>query len=157
MEENNAIIEQLDQSTVEQHDAAAQFLLGELIKAATKPMKELAVTWSGLSEREQESVLQTVHETCEAAVRKAVVCIAAGNRVNFRAAVETVQFKPDGVKATLTMVNCEEAHELANYAGRTVMIVIEDGAQYLEVGDALDGEPDQPALFDQADDGRMAA
>lgn len=155
--QENAIIEQLDQATLEENEAAAQFLLGELIKAATKPLKELAVTWAGLSEREQENVLRQVHETCESAVRKAVVCIAAGNRVNFRAAVETVQFKPDGVKAQLSMVNCEEAHELANYAGRTVMIVIEDGAQYLEVGDALDGEPDQPPLFDESNDGRLAA
>ncbi|TDR82169.1 hypothetical protein [Paludibacterium purpuratum] len=153
----NAIIDQLHDRTVEENEVAQEFLLGELIKAATKPMREMAVTWAGLSEREQENVLRQVHLSCESAVRKAVVCIAAGNRVNFRAAVETVQFKPDGVKAQLTMVNCDEAHELANYAERTVMIVIEDGSDFLKVGDALDGEPDQPALFDDSTGGQLAA
>lgn len=149
--ENNAIIDQLDEITLdkEENAVASQFLLGELIKAATKQMKELAVTWGGMSQAEQEKVLANVQADCEMAVRKAVTCIATGNRVNFRAEVKSVQFlEKSEVKAQLIMFNAPEAHALADTAGRTVMVVIEDGSQYLEVGDALEGEPDQYSLLD---------
>ncbi len=150
-ETNNLIIDQLDEITLdkEENTVASQFLLGELIKAATKQLKELAVTWRSMSQEEQEKVLEKVQDDCEAAVRKAVTCIATGNRVNFRAEVKSVQFlEKSEVKAQLIMFNAPEAHALADTAGRSVMVVIEDGSSYLEVGDALEGDPDQYSLLD---------
>lgn len=155
-----SIAEQVQESILNEESAgiAAEFLLGSVIKAATKQLKELALPWRSMTEEEQETVLERVKEDCYEAVRKAVVCIATDNRVNFRAEVKSVQFLEKAeVKAQLIMFSSPEAHALADTAGRTVMVVIEDGANYLEVGDACDGEPDQPALFDQSTEGTQVA
>ncbi|QIY81472.1 hypothetical protein [Chromobacterium violaceum] len=156
----NAITEQLEQIAedrmLEEEGTAfaSEFLLGELIKAATKQLKELAIPWRSMSQLEQENVLAKVKDDCWQAASKAVICVAADNRINFRAEVKSVQFLEDGqVKAQLVMLNSPEAHELANAAGGHVMAVIEDGKRYLEVGDACNGEPDQPPLFDTSTEG----
>lgn len=127
---------------------AETFLMGNLIKAATRQLKELAMPFSKLDQEAQEKVLERVHEDISKAVLEAVNVIATGNRIHFRTAVKSVQFVEDEVKVQLTCLNSIEAHHLANKAGGVVMVVIEDGNRYLEVGDALEGEPDQHALFD---------
>lgn len=155
---HTAIIEEQEERLMEEETNAfaAEFLLGELIKAATKQLKELAMPWRSMSQQEQEAVLKKVREDCFGAAKKAITCIASDNRVNFRAEVKSVQFLEDSqVKAQLVMLNVPEAHELANVAGGYVSIVIEDGAKYLEVGDACAGEPDQPALFDESTGGAV--
>ena len=127
---------------------AETFLMGNLIKAATRQLKELAMPFSKLDQEAQDKVLERVHEDISKAVLEAVNVIATGNRIHFRTAVKSVQFVEDEVKVQLTCINSIEAHHLANKAGGVVMVVIEDGNRYLEVGDALEGEPDQHALFD---------
>lgn len=127
---------------------AETFLMGNLIKADTRQLKELAMPFSKLDQEAQEKVLERVHEDISKAVLEAVNVIATGNRIHFRTAVKSVQFVEDEVKVQLTCLNSIEAHHLANKAGGVVMVVIEDGNRYLEVGDALEGEPDQHALFD---------
>ncbi len=128
-------------------DTAAEFLLGELIKASSKRFKSLAVTYMDLKQSEQEALLRDIAEDCRNAVKEAVEIISSDYRVVFRAGVDKVEFKADGVKAALAMHNTIEAHALADAAGHTVMIVIEDSSRYLEVGDATEGEPDQKPLF----------
>ena len=70
------------------------------------------------------------------------------------AEVEQVTFK-EGVKAVLKMMNTPESHELADKAGGIVMVVISDGATYMELGDACHGESDQRPLFDDSTDGKL--
>lgn len=125
---------------------ATEFLLGELIKASSKRFKSLAVPYMELKQREQQNLLSDIEQDCRKAVREAVEIIASDYRVTFRASVEKVEFKADGVKAALTMVNSDEAHSLADAAGKTVMVVIEDASRYLEVGDATEGISDQGSL-----------
>jgi hypothetical protein len=127
-------------------DTAAQFLLGELIKSSTKRFKSLAVPYMELRQSEQQSLLRDMEEDIRKAVREAVEIIASDYRVTFRASCESVQFKPDGVKAQLTMFNSPEAHALADAAGNTIMVVIEDASRYLDAGNACDGDPDQRSL-----------
>ena len=127
-------------------DFASEFLLGELIKASSKRFKSLAVPYIELRQSEQQSILRGVEEDIRKAVREAVEIIASDFRVTFRASCESVQFKSDGVKAALTMFNSEEAHALADAAGKTIMVVIEDASRYLDAGDATEGEPDQRQL-----------
>ena len=127
-------------------EIAAKFLLGELIKASTSRFKTLAVAFQWMSQEEQQRLLKQIEEDARRAVVTAVEIIASGARVTFRASCESVNFKSDGVKAVLTMFNSEEAHALANAAGSTVIIVIEDASKYLEVGDATKGEPNQRDL-----------
>lgn len=134
-----------------------QYLLGNLIKAVSEPFKELQVPFRALSELEQATLLTRISETTKEAVIEAVRCISSGDRTNFRATCDQVLFKSDGVKGTLSLFNTPEAHELADYAGKTIMIVIEDGSRYLNVGDATKGEADQKPLFDHSTEDQLAA
>ena len=99
-------------------------------------------------------MLSEIAEDCREAVMDAVEIIASDYRVTFRAGVDKVEFKADGVKASLAMHNTEEAHALADSAGKTVMIVIEDSSRYLDIGDATEGEPDQKPLFGRSKQNR---
>ena len=141
----------------ETSEITEKYLLGNLIKAVSAPFKELQVPFRALSEMEQATLLTRISETTREAVIEAVRCISSGDRTNFRATCDQVLFKSDGVKGTLSLFNTPEAHELADYAGKTIMIVIEDGARYLDVGDATRGEADQKPLFDKSTEDQLAA
>lgn len=132
---------------------AETFLMGDLIKAATRQLKELVMPFGKMDQDMQAEVLGRVHEDIAKAVQEAVSVIVTGNRIHFRTAVKSVQFVENEVKVQLTCMNSIEAHHLANKAGGVVMVVLEDGKRYLDVGDALQGEPDQPALFDASTEG----
>jgi hypothetical protein len=131
---------------------AAEFLLGEMIKACTKHLKTLAVPWIDLKEREQEHILRTVESDCRSIIADVVDIVASNARLTFKAQVAQVTFK-DGVKAQIELINSPEAHALADAVGKVVTLVIEDRGTLLEVGDALQTDPDQPALFDVSTEG----
>jgi hypothetical protein len=125
---------------------AQEYLLGAMIKAATKHMKTLSKPWIDMKEGEQKRVLATVQQDCRVAVRDAVDIIASNARVTFQAAVDQVVFK-DGVKAVLTLAKGDWAHSLADAEGGFVTIVIEERSKLLQEGDALAVEPDQKSLL----------
>jgi hypothetical protein len=131
---------------------AKEFVLGEMIKACTKHLKTLAVPWIELKEREQERVLEQVNSDCRRILDNLVDVVAGNARLVFKAQVAQVTFK-DGVKAQIELINSPEAHELANSVGKVVTIVIEDRTTLLDVGDALQTDPDQPPLFDVSTEG----
>ncbi len=133
-------------------DYAQEFLLGSLIKAATKHLKTLSKPWIELKEGEQHRVLGAVHNDCREAVRDAIDIIASNGRLTFTAAVDQVVFK-DGVKCVLTLAKSLEAHSLADAEGSYVTIVIEERSKLLQEGDALSIDPDQKPLFDKSADG----
>lgn len=124
---------------------AQEFLLGNLIKAASKQFKGLSVPFFELKQHEQTKVLTGLESDIRAAVQDACDIIASHCRLTFRAAVDQVVFK-DGVKAVLTMGKTDEAHSLADAEGSYVTVVIEDRSTLLQIGDALDVEPDQKKL-----------
>jgi hypothetical protein len=128
---------------------AQEFLLGAMIKASTKHLKTLSKPWIDMKEGEQKSVLATVHRDCREAVRDAVDIIASNARLTFQASVDQVVFK-DGVKCVLTLAKSAEAHSLADAEGSYVTIVIEERSKLLAEGNALDVEPDQKPMFDEA-------
>ncbi|HWT40942.1 MAG TPA: hypothetical protein VN081_06815 [Dongiaceae bacterium] len=130
-------------------DYAKEFLLGSLIKAATKHLKTLAVPWIDLKEAEQKRVLQAVHDECRTAARDAIDIIASNGRMTFPAAVDQVVFK-DGVKCVLTLSKTPEAHSLADAEGSYVTIVIEERSKLLQEGDALEVDADQKSLLEAA-------
>jgi hypothetical protein len=132
--------------------AAADFLLGHLIKACTKHLKTLSKPWIELKENEQARVLGAVGHDCREAVRDAIDIIASNARLTFTAAVEQVVFK-DGVKAVLTLTKGPHAHSLADAEGSYVTIVIEDRSKLLDEGDSMEPDPDQKPLFDQSTEG----
>lgn len=139
--------------TAEDSEAdAEQFLVGNLIDAAKKRFLTLAVPWHKLSEREQERTLSYLADDVRAAVEKAIVAIAAHQRVTFRAEVKGVNFKSaTEVVATLNMMNTQQSHALADVAGGFVTVVIEDTADLLAIPEgATAGEPDNKPLFDES-------
>ena len=136
-----------EQILTDTNDIAREFLLGELIKASSKRFKSLAVPYMELRQGEQQSLLRDIEDDIRKAVREAVEIIATDFRVTFRASCESVQFKSDGVKAQLTLFSSPEAHALADAAGNTVLVVIEDAKRYLDAGDSCEGEPDQKTLI----------
>jgi|GEM_PF-1384741 len=127
---------------------AQEFLLGALIKAATKHLKTLSKSWFEMTEGEQKRVLEYVHRDCREAVRDAIDIIASNGRMTFTAAVDQVVFK-DGVKAVLSLAKGPFAHSLADAEGSFVTIVIEERSVLLQEGDALTVEKDQKPLFEQ--------
>lgn len=128
------------------NDIAREFLMGELMNAATKQLRAIDKPWLRLPEAQQKKVLAEVQEDIGRAVKQAVEVIASDDRTRFRATVESVTFK-DGVKSVLTMGNTEASHELADTAGGTVLVVIEDPIRYTFVGDnAPRAEPNQQEL-----------
>ena len=130
-------------------EAARDFLLGSLIKASTYRFKVAVLPWHSMSKHEQETMLGDIRNDIEKAVRDAVEIIASDDRVTFRAECKSVQFSEDGVKSQLLLANTQAAHALADAAGGTVLVVIEDGGRYLGVGDAVSGDDDQRPLFGQ--------
>jgi hypothetical protein len=127
---------------------AQEFLLGAMIKAATKHMKTLSKPWIDLKEGEQKRVLATVQQDCRAAVRDAVDIIASNARMTFPAAVDQVVFK-DGVKCVLTLAKGDWAHSLADAEGGFVTIVIEERSKLLDEGDSLAVDKDQKSLLEE--------
>jgi hypothetical protein len=143
----NEVQNEVEQPTV--NDYAKEFLLGSLIKAATKHLKTLAVPWIDLKEAEQKRVLQAVHDECRNAARDAIDIVASNARVTFPAAVDQVVFK-DGVKCVLTLSKTPEAHSLADAEGSYVTIVIEDRSKLLQEGDSMETDKDQKSLLEAA-------
>ena len=130
---------------IEAAEIAKTFLLGNLIKASSQQFKGLSVPFSKLKELEQKSLMRNLESDIRSAIDDAIDLIASNARLTFRAAVDQVVFK-DGVKAVLTMGKTEEAHSLADAEGSYVTVVIEDRSTLLQVGDALDVDPDQKKL-----------
>lgn len=117
------------------NDLARVFLLGELMGAAMKQLRAAEKPWLRVPEEQQRRVIREVEIDCRNAIEKAVELIASDARTRFRATVESVTFK-DGVKSVLTMPNTEASHELADVAGGSVLVVIEDPTRYTQVSDA---------------------
>lgn len=130
---------------IEAAEIAKTFLLGNLIKASSKQFKNLSVPFSKLKELEQKSLMRNLESDIRSAIEDSIDLIASNARLTFRASVDQVVFK-DGVKAVLTMGKTDEAHSLADAEGSYVTVVIEDRSTLLDVGDALDVDPDQNPL-----------
>lgn len=124
-------------------ELAREFMLGEVMAAAMKQLRALDKPWLRLPEKQQKDVIDEVRDHVSVAIRKAVEIIATDDRTRFVAAVESVTFK-DGVKAVLTMPNTQASHELADTAGGSVYVVIEDPNRYVASSSAVPkADPDQ--------------
>jgi hypothetical protein len=133
-------------NTLAGRDYAQEYLLGSIIKAATKHIKTLSKTWGEMKEGEQRRVMADVQKDCYEATRDAIDIIASNARLTFPAAVDQVVFK-DGVKCVLTLSKSPEAHSLADAEGSYVTIVIESRSKLLDEGDSTETDPDQRSLL----------
>ena len=80
----------------------------------------------------KKPIIEAITDDVKTDVKKAIEIIASEDRVCFRAEVDSVRFKDDGVRADLKIPNTLESHELADVAGGSVLIVIEDPESYTE-------------------------
>lgn len=110
-------------------EIAREFLLGDVMVAAMKQLRALDKPWLKLTEEHQERVIREVRHDVAVAVEAAVIIIASDKRTVFHAGVDSVTFK-EGVKAVLTMPNTQASHELADVAGNSVLVVIENPSRY---------------------------
>jgi hypothetical protein len=131
--------------TEEINNFARETLLGDLMAAAMKQMRSLDKPWTKVDELAQRRIIDQVRDDIGDAVLRAVDLIISDDRTRFRAKVDQVTFK-EGVKAVLLMGNNEWSHELADVAGGTVLVVIEDPARYIS-GAVPVAEADQHALI----------
>lgn len=129
---------------------AERFMLGNLVKIATRKLKDLQVPYKVMTEAEQSKILTDIAEQIRPTVRKAVQIIKDHGRIQFPAECKQVVFKgATDVQATLAMVIHDGAHSLADYAGRTITVVIDEMDELLAVGDSTRGDPDQPDLLNE--------
>lgn len=135
-------------NTLQGREYAQEYLLGSVIKAATKHIKTLSKTWGEMKENEQRRVMADVQRDCYEATRDAIDIIASNARLTFPAAVDQVVFK-DGVKCVLTLSKSPEAHSLADAEGSYVTIVIESRSKLLDEGDSTETQPDQKSLLEE--------
>ena len=117
-------------------DIAREFMLVELMQAAMKQLRALDKPYLKMPEKDQKRVIYEVEEDVRTAITRAVEIIASDDRTRFRATVESVTFK-DSVKAVLLMGNSEASHELADTAGGSVLVVIEDPTRYLLLSESI--------------------
>jgi hypothetical protein len=129
------------------NEIAAEFLLGEMIHACAKQLREMKVPWNVMVEEDQRLHLERIRQNLQGSVMKAIRCIRSQNRTNFVAEVESVTFK-DGVKAVLKMSKDLHAHELADVAGQAVLVVLENGSDYMGcAGSHMKTDPDNYSVF----------
>jgi hypothetical protein len=125
---------------------ARQFIAGELMRALLKQWKSLDKPWSWLTEKEQGVALREIRDDVMATVRTATRLIVSDAQTNFKAEVDSVTFK-DGVKVVLKMGRSDLSHLIADYTGTSILIVLDNGEQYLGLEDKImETQPDQLGL-----------
>jgi len=128
---------------------AERFMLGSLIKAATRQLRDLQVAFPLLTEAEQTKVLKRVEDDLRPAIKNAIQIIKDHGRIQFPAECKQVVFKgATDVQATFNLVAHSGAHALADYSGRTVTVVIDETDEMLNPGDSTKGAPDQADLLE---------
>ena len=129
------------------HKRAKEFLVGNLISTCVNQLKVLDAPFNTLSEAEQELVIQEITGQVKEATKHTIQIIASDDRTCFRAEVDSVRFRDEGVRADLKIPNTIESHQLADVAGRSVLIVIEDTEAYIKGEDGHPkASPDQGTL-----------
>lgn len=130
---------------------ARDFLLGDVMTAALECWRAQSKPWGKLSEAQQRVLLEEMTNKVRLACNHAVHIIASDARTCFVTHVKDVQFKEGRVvEAKLVMGNTQASHELADFAGQSVLVVLEDAARYTNGTANVEAEPDQPGLFSRS-------
>jgi hypothetical protein len=126
---------------------AAQASLGKdlLIAMVEAIRKTSPAAWSSMAQEQQQDVIDGLAHRIQVHVVQAVSTLAQAEHIVIEAHVDSVTFK-DGVKATLTAMKGDGAHQLADAQGSSVLVVITDATKYLETMDQVRGDADQRSL-----------
>ena len=126
---------------------SAQSSLGkDLLVAMVDALRKTSpAAWGSMTQEQQQDVIDGLAHRIQVHVVQAISTLAQAQHIVIEAHVDSVTFK-DGVKATLTAMKGDGAHQLADAQGSSVLVVITDATKYLETMDQVRGEADQRAL-----------
>ena len=120
---------------------------GDLMRSVIDLAKALPKPWEQLTEAQQRDWLNTVALQCEDTIRSAITLLASKDWPATNATVDTVTFKPGGVKAALKIAHATQgAHEIADCAGQQVLIIICDPDEFTGDKGKPQPEPDQKVI-----------
>lgn len=139
-----------EQSTI---DLASETLSGDLRDVLLTHIRSMETPWSKMSERLQNDKIYAMEKAATDIVRRAVHMIAADQRdvIEVNVAKFTVADKIKmEVIGNVTTPNIEQ---LADNRGRAAMLIFVSPADYFGQREAAKGEPDQPDLPIDGEDG----
>lgn len=126
---------------------STETMLGDLMHVVIDLAKQLPKPWQQLSESDQRTWLGTVQLKCEDTIGEAIRLLASKDWPSTTATVDTVTFKPGGVKAALKIAHATQgAHEIADCAGQQVLIIICDPEEFTGGDGKPEAEPDQKPI-----------
>lgn len=122
-------------------------MLGDLMHCIIDLAKALPKPWQQLTESQQRAWLSTVQVQCQQAIENAITLLASKDWPATTATVDTVTFKPGGVKAALKIAHAtQHAHQIADCAGQQVLIIICDPEEFTSGAGKPEPEPDQKSI-----------
>jgi hypothetical protein len=127
---------------------AEGYMMECIFRAAAKGLKSMDRGWNMLTESAQSAILTGLENAIEKAVRKARVTLVSRSRPAVVAKVDSVSFKPNSVKLSLTVPHSREAESLASSSGMEVEVVaLESMDEYGSAGLESVAEKDQKDVF----------
>lgn len=128
---------------------ATRRLVGEMrdvILNIMRDKKTMGKAWSDMTENEQRAVVRDITFRMQDSVRDAIDVIRTSNRGHIRGLLKQITIK-DGVKSVIESAPGDEMlHELFDAQGETVLIVLTSDEEFLDAGDDVEYDADQPEL-----------
>ena len=118
----------------------------DLLGALLAELRLLPKPWEQLAQAKQDDVIDRLRKRVETNVKMAVHLLAADGRTVVAGALEQITIK-DGVKAVVKFgAGAPNLHDLFDVAGKEVLVVVANAADYTGGMDEAHGESDQRAM-----------
>ena len=118
----------------------------DLLQGLILELKLLPEPWPKLSKTKQDDIIDRLAARVERLVGMAVHVLSSQGRVVVAGELDQITIK-DGVKAVIKFAsNAANLHQLYEYAGQAVLVVVADAEQHTQGMDEIEGEADQRAM-----------
>jgi len=126
----------------------------DILAAVVEELKQQQKGFALCNESQQEQLIRRIDQRIRQAVRAGFEVMVAGDLPSAIATLEEVKFNAKGCAGKLALAATSESrHDLSDYAGRPVVVVLASSDDYLKRMDEIRGEKDQKQLsIDDADD-----
>lgn len=137
----------------ERYELAEDLVGKRLLEACVDELKALQDPWSRTSELKQDEAIRRLEKRIGSAVREAFGVITAGDFPAARATLSKVVFTANGVQGTIAIEkSSHHRHELADYAGAEVVVVMADPEDWMADMHRVIAEGDQTDLLFETED-----
>jgi len=126
-------------------EVAAQTMLGDLMKMAIDLAKALPKSWQELSEREQDTWLNSIEAQCRMAVRQVVQIIAAEGCARIPVQIKGTTIK-EGVVVQVEMLDAKQVVEMIESGTKMAMLVMANSDNFTNDEGKPTAEKDQRGL-----------